>query len=93
MDKREARMHMLAAEAAGRDSACGMKFQHGTEDAAWRAANHLNRRPEVAAGERHRVEPYPCPFCSPSQFNEIFYWHVGREMTTEERKHWLLGVA
>lgn len=89
VDSQGIKMHMAAARDAGKESACGEKFQHDSEDAAWRAANHLNRRPEVETGERHRVEPYPCPFCSPyPELDGWYFWHVGREMTPEERERW-----
>jgi hypothetical protein len=78
MDPKEVLMHYRAARAAGEESACGNKIRHEEERKAERHALNLNRRPAVLAGEKNRVEPYPCPFC--------FFWHVGRKMTTEERE-------
>ena len=68
-------LHRRAAEAAGRDSACGRKVDHGDEGRAWKAAGSLNRR-NAGTGDPKRFEPYPCPFCGG--------WHVGREMTEAE---------
>jgi hypothetical protein len=81
MDRAEINVHLRAATAAGKDSACGTKIQHSTLDGAQSHADSLNRRPEVLP----RSEPYPCPWCSPSPNLGRFYWHVGREMTEEER--------
>jgi len=86
VDRHERDMHLRAGTAAGKERTCGTKFQHDTLDGAQRHAEALNRRPEVATGERHRVEPYPCPWCSPSPFMNYYYYHVGREMTQEERE-------
>lgn len=86
MDAVEMKMHFRAAEAAGQESACGVKFQHESEWDAERAARALNSRKEVEIGELHRVEPYPCVFCSPMPMAHQYYWHVGPEMTPEERE-------
>lgn len=88
MNRKEILMHLAAGRAAGIDRTCGMKMQHDTLESAQSHADALNRRPEVATGERHRVEPYPCVWCSPSPFMDRFYYHVGREMTEEERKQY-----
>lgn len=85
MNSNEIRMHLRAANAAGRKSACGHKIQHTTLQSAESHAHGLNSRPEVLTGEKPRSEPYPCPWCSPSLIMGVYYWHVGREMTKEER--------
>ena len=84
MSPEEIWMHFAAGEAAGRDSACGTKIQHDTLEGAQSHADALNRRPEVVAGERARVEPYPCVWCSLCPAMGRYYYHVGREMTAEE---------
>jgi hypothetical protein len=89
MDISEINMRLTARLAAGKESACGLKFQHSTLEGAQSHADGLNKRPEVERGERHRTEPYPCPWCSPGVYEgqliyddeEEVYWHVGREMT------------
>ena len=88
MDKKEIAMHLRAGNAAGKERTCGLKVQHDTLEGAQGHADALNRRAEVVAGERDRTEPYPCPWCSPSVFMAHFYWHVGREMTAEEREQY-----
>lgn len=93
MDDREIAMHLKAARAAGKESACGVKLQHTTLLQAEAAAQSLNHRKEVLDGTRNRVEPYPCPFCSPNLVNSawgrpVYLWHVGREMTPEEREQY-----
>ncbi len=87
MDDRDIQMHLKAARAAGKKSACGIKLQHTTLLQAEAAAESLNRRKEVLDGTRNRVEPYPCPFCSLNldPVRPLYLWHVGREMTPEER--------
>lgn len=80
MNRKEIRMRLRAAAAAGPEKSCGTKRKYGLEQAARIAAASLNRRAEVHAGERSRQEAYPCPFCD--------RWHTGREMTPEERKKW-----
>jgi hypothetical protein len=88
MDKYEINMHMRAGTAAGKERTCGMKIQHSTLDSAQSHADALNKRAEVQSGKRDRVEPYPCPWCSPSLLMAVLYWHVGREMTPEEREQY-----
>lgn len=88
MNRKEIRMHLAAGIAAGSERTCGLKIQHDTLESAQSHADALNRREVVATGERQRVEPYPCPWCSPSPFIDVFYYHVGREMTEEERKQY-----
>lgn len=88
MDRKEIKMHLAAGTVAGKDSTCGTKLQHDTLEGAQSHADALNRRPEVVSGERHRVEPYPCVWCSPSAYMDKYYYHVGREMTEEERKQY-----
>ena len=86
MEEGEIRMHLRAAKAAGRKSACGYKIQHSTLESAESHAHGLNQRPEVISGEKPRSEPYPCPWCSPSLYMDHYYYHVGRALTPEERE-------
>jgi len=90
MDDADIQMHLKAARAAGRESACGVKLQHSTVKSAEAAAKSLNRREVVLTGARNYVEPYPCPFCSPNlnPANPLYLWHVGRAMTPEEREYY-----
>lgn len=84
----EISMHFRAAEAAGHESACGLKLQHQSLDGAEGAARSLNKRNEDAGLDK-RFEAYPCPFCSPSPSPIIgaFYYHVGRKLSDDEREH------
>lgn len=83
-------MHLRAGAAAGRKSTCGTKIKHPSEEAAQRHADSLNRRSAVISGERGRCEPYPCAFCSDPEADD-FTWHVGREMTAEERSQFIVS--
>lgn len=72
MDAQEFAMHLAAGKHYGQASACGAKIRHGSEERAASAARVLNGRHLP-----HKVEAYPCYWCND--------WHVGREMTEEER--------
>jgi hypothetical protein len=75
----EIEMHHRAARAAGEESACTGKVRHETERKAQGHARSLNRHPSrQRPGNTDWKEAYPCPFCDG--------WHVGREMTDEERE-------
>jgi hypothetical protein len=81
----EIAMHFRAGLAAGYERTCGTKIQHDDEASAQVHARSLNNRPATLQGAFRRVEPYPCPFCSPDPECGYYFWHVGREMTPAER--------
>lgn len=72
MDAAMASRHLAAGEMYGRDSTCGTKIKHDTEEAARTAADALNRKGKA----RHVVEAYPCFWCGS--------WHIGRAMEANE---------
>ena len=82
MDAQEFAMHMNAGKHYGQASACGTKIRHGSESEAERHALALNRHPSRKGGENPQ-EHYPCYWCN--------HWHVGREMTEEERSRFRRG--
>lgn len=71
-------LHLLAGLACGEKATCGdeerRKIKHMSEESAAKHALDLNN-----GKGRHKVEPYPCPFC--------YHWHVGREMSIEELRN------
>lgn len=67
-------LHLNAARKAGKDASCGKKQWYVNYELGWKAAARLNESPN----SRHKVEPYPCPFCD--------RWHIGRVMSVEELK-------
>lgn len=77
MDDRDRAMHLAAGEMYGQLSACGKKQDHGSEEAAEKAA--------ASAGRRfgRDFEAYPCFWCSG--------WHFGRRMTESERVRFYLS--
>ena len=74
MDEAEFNMHIEAGLAAGKERTCGKKTDFKSEETAARVA------PKVSVKFGHDMEAYPCAFCNG--------WHVGREMTAEERVKW-----
>jgi hypothetical protein len=82
----EIKTHLAAGRYYGRESTCGVKQRHDTEEAATKAASNFNNSGKA----RHEVEAYPCYWCSerfPESGNTDFthlYWHVGRKMTEQE---------
>lgn len=72
MDKTEFDMHIAAGVVYGRERTCGTKTDFKSEERAIEVAPVLSRK------FGHEMEAYPCAFCAG--------WHVGREMTAEERE-------
>lgn len=72
-------MHLRAGEAYGRDATCGLKVDYKREESAIRAAQAMTAK----RTDGKRLEAYPCFFCAG--------WHVGREMTDEERARFAHG--
>ncbi len=72
MDDIEKKMHLAAGLAYGQERTCGKKMDFESEETAVRMA------PKLSEKFGHVMEAYPCAFCDG--------WHVGREMTEEERK-------
>lgn len=71
MDEAERQMHLKAGLAYGRERTCGVKHNFKSEETAVKVAPRLSEK------FGHVMEGYPCAFCDG--------WHVGREMTPEER--------
>lgn len=68
MDDNTMLLHLLAGLAMERESVCGDKLRHPSEEKAANHAEWLNER----SGD-HKVEVYPCPYC--------LFWHVGGEIS------------
>lgn len=75
MDVIDFAMHMKAGKSYGRDRTCGKKTDFKSEETAAKSAPILSEK------YGHQMEAYPCFWCDG--------WHVGREMTDEERVHFL----
>lgn len=74
MKTEEYEMHLRAGETYGEASTCGKKVRY-SEGSAMTAAVKLTERYD------RELEAYPCCWCSE--------WHIGRQMTDEERKRFL----
>ncbi len=78
MNDAERDMHLRAGLHYGRRATCGEKIDYKSEGTAVKAAAAMTRK-------NHRaVEGYPCFWCAG--------WHVGREMTPEEREQFSAGA-
>lgn len=75
MDPIDTAMHLRAGKVYGRERTCGKKTDFKSEERAAKSA------PVLSEKYGHQMEAYPCAFCNG--------WHVGREMTDEEREHFL----
>lgn len=71
MDGKEILMHIRAGLVYGQDATCGNKIDYKREESAVKAARAM-----MDKGSKS-LEPYPCAFCHG--------WHIGREMTVEEK--------
>lgn len=99
MEPAEIRMHLAAGRSYGKESTClnyrtgKPKMAYVSEETAVRHAESLTRKsPEWPK------EAYPCFFCSerfPDQVNDFvtLKWHVGREMSVQERELFLGKLA
>jgi hypothetical protein len=76
MSPEEIAMHREAGLAYGREATCGSKVDYKSEDSAMRAARAMTLKHESTDGKK--IEAYPCAWCSG--------WHVGREMSAEEKE-------
>lgn len=74
MEEAERQMHLRAGRAYGRMATCGRKQDYKSEETASDAAERMSIKFERA------LEAYPCAWCDG--------WHIGREMTPEERRLW-----
>jgi hypothetical protein len=75
MDPIDTAMHLKAGKVYGRESTCGKKMNFHTEETATKVA------PRLSVRFGHQMEAYPCFWCEG--------WHIGREMTDEEREYFL----
>lgn len=72
-------MHLLAGLSFGREATCGKKINYRSEESACDAAGRM-----MTKGSKE-LEAYPCAWCGG--------WHIGRAMTTEERRTWAAVAA
>ncbi len=78
VNETERAMHLRAGQRYGVESTCKDKIDYKSEHSAERSARAMTRKTGRA------VEAYPCIWCDG--------WHIGREMTREEREQFNAGA-
>lgn len=78
----ERAIHLIAGLAYGYNATCGVKIDYRSAETAAKAATQLmeKNRTSRLRSPGYPLEAYPCPWC--------LGWHIGRALTTDERRYW-----